>query len=366
MATADRTLDLKLILEAESRAQAAVVLPISGRTVGISTFFRREERAGEAIPRASSCWAPNKPALLFEGEVAFAEFVLVRLLERAGWEARWIKNWTGGREFCVDVDRPRDLPAGPSKVFTDLHRRASILRGAGSWDIFAWSESDYLFLESKQYRSSDKLNRNQVVWLEAALDEGFTPNQFAIVEYDAGRPTPPQLVRQASAKPAAGSKVGQLGQLLSLVQQADRTVRIESRNEVAAFGSAAIGPMVDWLHSAELRRFAVAVLERMGSSEPKAFGALKAFAASGEADAHLAIDAVARLSGSRSAAARTSGRIADTAECASGGHPPPAQGPCGMPNRDGSACQNPGRWPIGDVWSCTTHCFAFSRSGGSR
>ena len=43
------------------------------------------------------------------------------------------------------------------------------------------------------------------------------------------------------------------------------------------------------------------------------------------------------------------------------GHPPPAQGPCGIPNADGSVCHNPGRHPVRGVWSCTTHYKALTR-----
>lgn len=188
-------LDLARVLRAEERGAVAVALPVTGTVVSIRSFLRQEQRAADGIPRARSCWAPNKPTLLFEGAATWAEYVLVRLLEQAGWEARWIKNWSGGREFCVDVDRPRDLPPGPAEVFAALHRRAVQLRGAGSWDIFAWSADDYLFLESKQHRSGDRLNANQVTWLETAIDEGFMPEQFAIVEYDAG----PRIAGNASA-----------------------------------------------------------------------------------------------------------------------------------------------------------------------
>ncbi len=43
------------------------------------------------------------------------------------------------------------------------------------------------------------------------------------------------------------------------------------------------------------------------------------------------------------------------------GTPPPAAGPCTVPNRDGSACHNPGRYPVEDGWACTTHWKAATR-----
>jgi hypothetical protein len=179
-------IDLATVLEAEQLPEVKVVLPASGSTVSVAAYLRREQRATRDVPRTRSCWAPNKPALAFEGVTTWAEYVIVRLLERSGWEARWIKNWSGGREFCTEPGRSRDLPQVPGNVFAALHRRAVQLRGAGSWDIFAWSGDDYLFLESKKHRSSDRLNSNQIAWLEAAIDEGFSSDQFAVVEYNVG------------------------------------------------------------------------------------------------------------------------------------------------------------------------------------
>jgi hypothetical protein len=181
-------IDLASVLSATVLPDLGVVLPGSGRTVSIARFLRLEVRADSPIERTSSCWAPNKPAILLDGERTWAEFALVRLLERAGWEGRWIKNWTGGQEFCLDVDRTSPLPAVAATTFTRIHRQAAALRGAGAWDVFAWNGLDVLFIESKQHRSSDSLNPNQRAWLEAALEVGVSSSRFAVVEYDAGRP----------------------------------------------------------------------------------------------------------------------------------------------------------------------------------
>jgi hypothetical protein len=181
-------IDLASVLNATVLPDLGVVLPGSGRTVSIARFLRIEVCADSPIQRASRCWAPNKPAILLDGERTWAEFAIVRLLERAGWEGRWIKNWTGGREFCLDVDRSSPLPAAAAATFTRIHRQTAALRGAGAWDVFAWNGQDVLFIESKPYRSSDRLNSNQRAWLEAALEVGVSSSRFAVVEYDAGSP----------------------------------------------------------------------------------------------------------------------------------------------------------------------------------
>src|SRR3954467_9031026 len=70
------TLDLAVALAAEPRVAVAVRLPISGATVSVQFFLRREESASEPVPRTGSCWAPNKPAVLWDGEPTWAEYVL--------------------------------------------------------------------------------------------------------------------------------------------------------------------------------------------------------------------------------------------------------------------------------------------------
>jgi hypothetical protein len=226
--------------------------------------------------------------------------VLVRLLERANWEARWIRNWTGGRQICSDIDQQRNFAPAAAAVFEAIHGRAAQLRGAGTWDVFAWSGDDYLFLESTQHGSSDRLNANQLVFLEAALEEGFTVDQFAIVEYDAGQPpgsaVPARATRAAPTRTVRTRALPpELVELLDVVRTTDRSARIESRNAVVAFGAEAIKPMTEWLADAELRRFAMSVLEAIGRSDRAAVTSLRAYAASGGPDSHLAAGAVERL-----------------------------------------------------------------------
>jgi hypothetical protein len=135
----------------------------------------------------SSCWAPNKPPIEVDGRPSWAEFAILRSLERRGWSGRWIKNWTGGREMCLEVGRSVPLPPGPAEMFAAIDARAGSATGGGAWDIFAWRDDDFLIIESKQHRSGDRLRPGQVAWLEAGLAVGIAPDSFAIVEYIAER-----------------------------------------------------------------------------------------------------------------------------------------------------------------------------------
>lgn len=177
--------DLPRILDADPLPPIAVLLP-SRHEVVVQRLLRRETRTGDLIARQPSCWAPNKPSLIYDGTSTWAEFILVRRLEAAGWDARWIKNWTGGREFCTDVGSARPLPGPAAETIARIDRRAASASGGGAWDIVAWRGDEYLFLESKQHKSGDKLRPGQIAWLAAGLAKGFALDRFAVVEYDAG------------------------------------------------------------------------------------------------------------------------------------------------------------------------------------
>jgi len=103
-------IDLASALRATSLPDLEVVLPASGRTVSIARFLRIEVRADSPIERKSSWWAPNKPAILLDGERTWAEFVLVRVL---GLEAA-LEVGVSSSCFAVveyDAGRPLQRPA---------------------------------------------------------------------------------------------------------------------------------------------------------------------------------------------------------------------------------------------------------------
>lgn len=158
----------------------------AGGRLTVPRFLRRERRVPIEIPRQSNCWAPNKPTLELDGHATWAELVLVELLVRDGWDARWMKNWVGGREPCRAVGGRLPMTDAAGAKLAAIDQRAAIGTSGGAWDIFAWKGDRYLIIESKQHKSSDKLRPGQIRWLGAAVVEGVT--DFAIVEYDAGPP----------------------------------------------------------------------------------------------------------------------------------------------------------------------------------
>jgi hypothetical protein len=93
----------------------------------------------------------------------------------------------------------------------------------------------------------------------------------------------------------------------------------------------------------------------------KALRALRHHAGSGGPDGDPAVAALGRLA---TRTQRPSARPAPAGDIdVSDGRPPSAQGACDVLNRDGSSCNNPGRWPVPEGWSGTTHYKARVRKG---
>jgi hypothetical protein len=176
----DRKLYLTGVLQAIARKPTPVELPRAKRSVPVLTMLRREQPWADAEPERFSA-VPNKPALHFEGRPTWAEFIVLRLLERDAWKGAWVKNW-GGRAFWRDVLEDCDLPSSALTRFRQIEKRAGG-QGGGCWDIFVSRGDEFLFIESKQSEGRDQVRETQEIWLESALDEGIPLESFAIVEW---------------------------------------------------------------------------------------------------------------------------------------------------------------------------------------
>jgi hypothetical protein len=306
------------ILRATQAARIEVDLPAAGR-VSVPVLRRLETRAPADVPRAASCWAPNKPSLLFDGRAMWAELVLVGLLEAADWDARWVRNWSGGRQFCAGVGELKRLAGRGEEAFEAIHARAPELRGAGSWDVIAWNGDQVLFLESKQAHSRDQLRPDQLAFLDAALGLGIPVDAFAVVEYDAGarneagpatarrtperrtsaRSTPasPPRARTPRAVAALAALDPELIRLVETAADASAASRIDLRDPIAAYGAPAISAMEAWLEQGRSPGFAITVLEAVGRTAdgPGAAAALRRIAAGLPDWADVAQQAIGRV-----------------------------------------------------------------------
>ena len=175
------------------------------------------------------------------------------------------------------------------------------------------------------------------------------------------------MTSKAAKRTPAHEPDAELGHLLEDAASAPPETRIEYRDRVAAHGADAVAAMEAWVEQGRSPGFAIAVLEAVGKTADDlgAASALRRIATQG-----------AGLGGHRAAGAgsdrgvgpcRRRGAVPGGRDRAAGdvymatGTPPPAEGPCTVPNRDGSECHNPGRHPVEGGWACTTHWKAATR-----
>lgn len=159
-------------------------LPGTKRIVNVLTMIRHEQGWPGPKP-ASMNSVPNKTSLQFDNKPTWAEFILLRLLERDGWTGAWVKNWGGRREYWIDPLEVAELPPLASTWLHRIERRTG--GGGGCWDLIVSRGDDILFIESKQ-RGRDGLNLNQRAWMENALDENVPLSSFIIVEWSRRNP----------------------------------------------------------------------------------------------------------------------------------------------------------------------------------
>ncbi len=136
-----------------------------------------------------------------EGEHLFPELAVLRLLERQGWEGRWVTT-TGGKHGEIFklmtrwVDAPRadqrHVPiedAAARQLLTGIAHANKPARFAGCWGVFAWRGGQYLFLECRRVAGAkiDPVKDKQVEWMRMALASQpgvLRPDSFCVVQWE--------------------------------------------------------------------------------------------------------------------------------------------------------------------------------------
>jgi len=128
----------------------------------------------------------------------FAELAVARVLRNEGWEAVWLDNYRRRIVFRVDVteaDERRafilvELPERVEALLEAISHRAhgkstgsGRARSGGRFDVLAWRDDEWAFLECKQAGTSDRFRPNQQRWLAAALSAGLPESSFWLVEW---------------------------------------------------------------------------------------------------------------------------------------------------------------------------------------
>jgi hypothetical protein len=143
----------------------------SGRSLAVAKFccvFRK----WQGTPIADTYG--GKAVLDCEGDPVFAEL--------ASWlDGVWNDRYRGKyRTGLPGLTEPVQLLEEQARLLERIS--GTRLRG-GCFDVIVWKEHQTRFLELKR-RKRDKIRDTQAAWLEAALAEGLSVNDFAIVEWD--------------------------------------------------------------------------------------------------------------------------------------------------------------------------------------
>ena len=132
------------------------------------------------------------------GEHLFPELAILRLLERDGWEGRWIHTTSSGeitkyitdwRDVSRQEQRSRPIQHDGARALLYAIADRSGNRYGGCWSVFAWRENSYAFFETKRQNAKDreKLKPAQEAWVRAALslrEQTMSARDFGLVQWD--------------------------------------------------------------------------------------------------------------------------------------------------------------------------------------
>jgi hypothetical protein len=134
-----------------------------------------------------------------DGEHLFGELAVLRLLEKDGWEGRWVntqgakgevwKYLTRWDDVARDEQRTRNIEAEePRRVLARIASNRK-KRYAGCWDVYAWRDGQFAFLDTRrgQPNGKDEVKADRVDWLHTALlfgDERIKLDSFAVVNWE--------------------------------------------------------------------------------------------------------------------------------------------------------------------------------------
>ena len=125
-----------------------------------------------------------KPLVSVNGAAMFGELAIVRWLEKDGWDAVWMDTFHGAK-FWREMPHkslPVALPPAARALY-DAIRDANGGKTSGAFDVMAWRNGEFAFLEYKG--AGDRPNRNEARWIEAALKAGVLPTQLWCVLHPA-------------------------------------------------------------------------------------------------------------------------------------------------------------------------------------
>ncbi|HKK60381.1 MAG TPA: hypothetical protein VJ937_12950 [Salinivirga sp.] len=123
----------------------------------------------------------GKSVLEYNGEPVFAEILILRKLQEAGWDGVWVDTFRG--KFLNSYYPNREEVEIPENCLQLLNKiENKIGTKSGCFDIYCWKGNEVLFAEAKR-QSKDRIRKSQKKWIEGALATGISRKSLLIVEW---------------------------------------------------------------------------------------------------------------------------------------------------------------------------------------
>ena len=172
--------DIASALENAIATEPEVFALDSGGTISIAKcFIRFKPWTGKPIANTYG----GKAVLDSDREPVFAELAILRLLQKHGFDGVWVDSYR--LKFLKSLSVECALPDHAQAIY-DRIVAANGGRHGGCWDVLAWKQDQFVFIESKQKSKGykDSITDTQKRWLQAALKIGFDSACFLICEWD--------------------------------------------------------------------------------------------------------------------------------------------------------------------------------------
>ena len=124
----------------------------------------------------------GKQILKLENEPLFAELVILRLLEKQGYQGVWVDTYRNKfwRQLpCLSI------PVEPDKLLLDVIDKIYLNKGgrrSGCFDIIAYRDTSFVFAELKKCKA-DRIRQSPIEWFMAAQTIGLDNPRFFIAEW---------------------------------------------------------------------------------------------------------------------------------------------------------------------------------------
>lgn len=188
-------------LEREQRVELTVPITLpAGRMIHdvAGVFMRFPKWTG--APFVDDFGRKSAAMIELDGEHLFPELAVLRVLEKDGWNGRWVSTYSAGKEVWKYLTEWRDVPRDEQRArpIEDAEPRQLIARIAGfnkprrykgCWDVFAWRAEEFAFFQCKRRapKGTDVISRDQQEWLRSALYVGnrqVSEHSFCFVQWD--------------------------------------------------------------------------------------------------------------------------------------------------------------------------------------